>query len=345
VTVRPLRVGVVGLGFGERVHIPGWQRVDDVTVAAVCSRHGAEDVAARTGSAHWTNDWQELVADPELDIVSVATPPAAHFEIALAALRNGKAVLCEKPLTVRLQDAEQLANEATTPTAVNFSYRALTPFRAARAKLTAGRVGALREVRVRWHVPSRLEAAAWSWKDSFGEGGALASYGVHVLDYVEWLAGPAAELAASFTVPDLERDGRRVTSDDACGIAITLASGAQAAIDVSLVGTERIHRVELVGESGTLMLENRDARDPVGTFSLTLDGEKIVEPSPSPMDDDPRVEPFTVLAASLAAAVRSGEPMSPSFDDGLRAQQLIEIAHAAAASRSALPVPARQTTR
>ena len=338
---RELLVGVVGLGFGERVHIPGWRKVPGVTIASVCARRGATKVAARNGVPRSIDDWRELVADPELDVVSIATPPASHYEIALAALHEGKAVLCEKPLAIREEQAEELARAAGTPTAVNFSYRALPAFRLARERIGEGDIGEVREVSVRWHVRSRLGLTSWSWKDSLDEGGgALAAYGTHALDYVEWLAGPATDVSATFALPATKRDGRAVTSDDACALQLALASGARASLDVSLVGDEHVHRVDVRGSRGALVLENLDPHDPVGAFTLAVDGELLASPGPAHgvTASDPRVEPFAVLAASLAAAVRSGGSVTPSFEDGLRAQRLIAAAHLSSAEGRAVTV-------
>src|SRR5262249_8799901 len=149
-------------------------------------------------------------------------------------------VMCEKPLAVREEDAAELARAATTAAAVNFSYRALPAFRLARERIATGDVGEVRELSVRWHVRSRLGVQAWSWKDSLTEGGgALATYGVHALDYCEWLIGRAAGVTASFDVQAAERSGRQVTSDDSCALELTFASGARASIDVSLVAEKQ----------------------------------------------------------------------------------------------------------
>jgi len=196
-------------------------------------------------------------------------------------------------------------------------------------------------VRVRWDVRSRVGLTSWSWKDSLDEGGgALSAYGVHALDYVEWLSDPATDVSATFTFPATERDGRPVTSDDACTLELALASGARATIDVSLVADEHVHRVEVRGERGGLVLENLDPSDPVGAFSLSVDGELVSPPGRAHVatESDPRVEPFAVLAASLATAVRSGGSVTPSFEDGLRAQRLIAAAHRASAEGRAVTV-------
>src|SRR6267378_7700302 len=91
-------IGIVGAGFARTTQIPGFQNCPAARVVAITSRHRehAESVATEFGIEHVTDDWKELVARTDVDLVSVVTPPATHMEIALAALEQGKAVLCEK---------------------------------------------------------------------------------------------------------------------------------------------------------------------------------------------------------------------------------------------------------
>ena len=255
-----------------------------------------------------TRDWREAIERDEVELVSIATPPAAHREIAEAALALDKAVLCEKPLAATLEDAEAMAG-LSGRTAVNFSYRALPAFVCARELL-----GEPERIDVRWESPSRTRAHAPSWKDDAElGGGALAGYGVHALDYALWLLGPASVRAAAF-----ERD------DDACSVELAFASGAEGRIHVSLVAPSAHHRVELRG-AHTLVLENCDPVDPVTPFTLTLDGEPVDVPRASPPDGDPRIAPYAVHAAALLAG---GEV--PTFADGLAAQRLLHAAREAA---------------
>ena len=305
---------VVGARFGEAVHAPGLRLLEPLGVGDVTTV---------------TREWRTAIEQPGVALVTVATPPASHREIAAAALAAGHAVLCEKPLAATVEDAEAMveaAARAHRPAAVNFSYRAVPAFRRASELVHGGAVGEVDAIDVRWDATMRRgRAHSPGWKDSAAAGGgALAGYGVHALDYVGWLAGAASVESASFE-PDVE-------SDDACLVRLRLARGAEVRLAVSLVAEAPLHRVDIVGTEGTLVLESRSATDPVGAFALTLDGEPVETPPPSfaaPSGADPRIAPFASHAAALVRALRSGSPASPSFEDGLRAQRLVAAARRA----------------
>lgn len=339
-----LGVGVVGLGFGANVHVPGWRLLAPlgVRLAAVCARDGeqAAQVAAAAGVPSAFRDWRELVEDERVSIVSVASPPATHREIVIAALRARKAVLCEKPLGLDSSEAAELAAAAETagvPALVNFSYRAVPAFRYARGLVERGDLGRILRIEVSWHVGTRLGALTPSWKDhAAAGGGALASFAVHALDYVEWLAGPARRVLGRLDTHFAGGD-----SDDACAILLELASGASALISVSTVSVGgRTHRVELRGERGRLTLENLDPRDHVRPFTATavsatgrvLPALPPVPPFRAAEDADGRVEPFAAHAAEIVAALREGRSCEPSFASAVRAHRLLDAVRASAGS-------------
>ena len=99
----PIGIGIVGTGFARTTQIPGFRDCMGAKVIAIASRHRerAAAVAKEFDIATVCNDWQEVVAHRDVDLVSIVTPPATHMEIALAALENRKAVLCEKPMAIR----------------------------------------------------------------------------------------------------------------------------------------------------------------------------------------------------------------------------------------------------
>src|SRR6267378_3151957 len=107
-------VGIVGAGFARTTQIPGFQNCEGARVVAITSRHRehAESVATEFGIEHVTNDWKDLVARDDVDLVSVVTPPATHMEITLAALEHGKAVLCEKPMAMNAAEARRMTEHA-----------------------------------------------------------------------------------------------------------------------------------------------------------------------------------------------------------------------------------------
>ena len=274
-------VAVVGRGFGAAVHAPGWE-LAGAQVLGVAGRDG----------------WRDLVE--RADVVSVAAPPAAHREVVLEAVRAGARVLCEKPLATTTADAELLEDAARDlPTAVSFGYRLLPAFVRFRELLDSD------ELRVRWTAGSRLRPGPSGWKDDPLQGGALSAYGVHALDYARWLLG-AAEVEEAKLAPN----------EDAFDAVLTHEGGHRTRLSVSLVSSERVHRLE----AGDLVLENRHATDPVGAFTLTDSGRVVdVAPLPAPPAADPRVAPFAALALALLE-----DRERPTFTDGLQAQRLID---------------------
>ncbi len=287
------RVAIIGGGFGARVHAPAW-KLAGARVAAVVGRDG----------------WRDVVADDAVDLVSIATPPSSHAEVALAALAAGKPVFCEKPLAASLADAEQMA-AAGGHTGVNFSYRALPGFERFRELVGD-------DLAVLWTVDSRLRPGPPSWKDEPTQGGgALAAYGVHALDYATWMLGPAQVESA-----------RIEGAEDA--VEVVLAHGSRrSSILVSMVEPQRVHRLV----SGRVVLENVDPHDPTRSFVLTVDGNQVELSEPAlrvPSDADGRIEPLAAHARAFLDAVEENRPFAPSFDDGLRAQRLLQAARDAA---------------
>lgn len=340
-------VGVVGLGFGRAVHLPAYRLIAGagVEVVAVCSRdeRRTAEIARAEGGVRPYGDWRLLVEDPEVDLVSIATPPGAHAAPALAALREGKAVLCEKPLALKDTEAEELtlaAELSRAPAAVNFAYRALPAFRAAHTALSDGVIGTPLVAEVGWYLDARLGLdTAPSWKDDAATGGgALASYGTHVLDYLVWLLGPVSRVLARLD----ERGRAGAVSDDSCALRLDHASGASSTVLVSLISAQRAHRVVIRGEGGQLVLENVHPRDHVRPFSARVEvAGKPPEDLPlvpakpaAPPDVDGRIEPLAAHAAAVVAALRGGPFTAPSFADGLAAQRLLSAARRSAASGS-----------
>src|SRR4051812_26678622 len=110
-----VRVGVVGTGFGSRVQIPGFLKLDGVEVAAVMSSgrpENARQVAADYKIKQVCITFEEMLQVPGLDAISIVTPPYQHHALTLQAFAAGKHVLCEKPLATSLEEARQMLEAA-----------------------------------------------------------------------------------------------------------------------------------------------------------------------------------------------------------------------------------------
>src|SRR6202789_1126778 len=123
-----LRVGIIGVGWGAHVQVPGFRAAKGFEPVALCARTPArlEPAAAKRGIEQTSPDWQSFVPRDDLDVISVATPTVLHHEMTIAALEAGKPVLCEKPLAGALEAARHMVRAATDsnlPTACCFENR------------------------------------------------------------------------------------------------------------------------------------------------------------------------------------------------------------------------------
>ena len=103
----PLRVAVIGVGFGQQVHVPAFRADPRCEVTTLCASNEAKaaEIAGRLNVPRASGDWRAVIADSEIDAVSIAVPPCLQSQIALEALEHGKAVFCEKPLAAHVHDA------------------------------------------------------------------------------------------------------------------------------------------------------------------------------------------------------------------------------------------------
>src|SRR5215207_8596557 len=110
----PVGIGIIGTGFARTTQIPGFQDCMGARIVAIASRNRerAEAVAKEFGIEYVANDWQELVAQNDVELVSIVTTASTHMEITLSALDHRKAVLCEKPMALNAAEAARMVEKA-----------------------------------------------------------------------------------------------------------------------------------------------------------------------------------------------------------------------------------------
>lgn len=152
--MKRINVGLIGGGFMGKAHSLAYSAVPMFfwpseimpvkhTVAEFTDELASE-AAARFGFANSTSDWKTLVEDPEIDLIDIATPNNSHAEIAIAALRAGKHVICEKPLARTVEEAAAMYEESRKSTAVNmvaFNYRRTPALALAKRYIDEGALG------------------------------------------------------------------------------------------------------------------------------------------------------------------------------------------------------------
>ena len=200
-----LRVGVVGLGgIGHDQHLPGWAKVPyaDVTAIADLSQDKLAHAAARVPDAKWYADWRELVEADDLDIVDICTPNRTHTEIALAALKRGKHVLCEKPLATTSAEVQQLqcAAKCSGRVLMTAQHLRFDPVALQLKRLVKdGTVGEVYYARAQWlrrrFVPTRPTFI----ERRLSGGGPAFDIGVHVVDLAYWFMGAPKPVSVTAT--------------------------------------------------------------------------------------------------------------------------------------------------
>jgi predicted dehydrogenase len=253
VEAQPIRWGILATGGIAATFAEDLARLDDATVVAVGSRSiEAARAFARThriGKAH--GSWGELAADPDLDVVYVATPHAAHHPAATACLTAGKAVLCEKPLTLDLATAQDLVGTAARHGVFLMEamwMRTNPVIRRVAAMVADGAIGTVTAVLADFGVAGPFDATHRMRAPELG-GGALLDLGVYPVALAHLILGPPAQVTARAS---LTPEG----VDENTGIVLGYPSGAVATLHCGIVG-ETGRRATIVGTRGRVELSPR----------------------------------------------------------------------------------------
>ncbi len=195
--MKKVTTAIIGTGFMGRVHIEGIRRLGHVDVVAVAgsSDASAKKFAAEMGVERSTGDYNTLLADPSIDAVHVLTPNSLHFPMSMAALEAGKAVLCEKPLTVTSAEAKKmvaLAAKKNLPNAVCHNLRYYPVVQHVRRIIESGELGEILHVQGTYSQDWLLYETDFNWRieaDRNGELRAMGDIGSHWMDMIQHLTG------------------------------------------------------------------------------------------------------------------------------------------------------------
>ena len=347
---RAPRIGFIGTGWTERVQIPTF-RLAGFSAQAITSgnRENAARVAAKYAIPHVHEHWKDLLMDDTVDIVSIVTPPHLHAELAIAALRAGKHVICEKPTALNVAEAENMfaaAQAAPNQLAIIDHELRFHPLRAhLRHLVRSGYIGSPLYLELDWLGGHRLDPKqTWTWhSDNDKGGGYLGALGSHLFDLARWLYGRVDALTAQLlTAHFLRHDPtanaqRRVTSDDAAYLTLQFGSGMQGRINVTaLHPAKQGMSILAVGTEGALKLDYDDKLYGLKSHSYPDgDWQEITVPGHTvDLNKLPSRSPFAIGCYYLGCALvdvfaRGGPPILPeaaSFYDGLVVQRALDAA-------------------
>src|SRR4051794_8316733 len=193
-TARPLRVGVIGAGVGT-AHILGYNQLPGVEVRALADLNDErlQQVAAKYGVPETYHAYEELLAQPEIDAVSICLPNVLHAPVTIAALRAGKHVLVEKPLARTVAEGQAMlttAQETGRILMVAFNQRYRSDMQWLKQYVDTGALGRIYYAKAHWMRRSGIpRLGSWFVSQAQAGGGPLIDLGVHVLDMALYLMG------------------------------------------------------------------------------------------------------------------------------------------------------------
>lgn len=360
--LQPLGIAVVGTGFGQKIHLPGFQHHHRTQVVALYHRDRTK--AAQIAQTHqipfYSDDLGEILARPEVQGVAISTPPFLHEPMARQTLEAGKHLLLEKPLAMnadQVRDLYHLAQDRGLTAIADFEFRFVPAWQYLAQLLQEGYVGQPRLIKIDWLVSSRANPQLpWNWyaQEAMG-GGVLGAIGSHAFDYVHWLFGPIARIAAQLSCAIRERPDplagnqrKPVTADDTNLILLELADGTPCQIALSSVtAAPRSHGVEVYGDRGTLILASHNAKDYVHGFELRGAplGESLqVLAIPDHLEfpqtfTDGRLAPFVRVVDCWVQGIEQGRSPTPSLREGAYSQLMMDLARQSHRERRWLTVP------
>jgi predicted dehydrogenase len=298
-----------------------------------------------------------------IQAVAIATPNASHFAIAKAALEAGLPVICDKPMTATLSEAEALAPIVAAsgqPFVLTYTYTGYAMVREARARIAAGAIGRVRKIVVDYPQgwlasPIEDDNTQASWRtdpERAGQGGAIGDIGVHAFQLAEYVSG----LRATELVADLPRvvPGRRL--DDDCNILLRFEGQVPGVLTASQIaaGERNRLRLRIYGETGGIEWDhdapgNLTLRWPDARTEILHSGGSGLHPTAQRATRLPAghpegfIEAFATLYAGFADAVAGKQDdvngLLPGISDGLRSMRFIDLAVRSNQARAWLPFP------
>ena len=377
---RSLNVAMIGYKFMGKAHSQAWREAPlffDVPVKPVmkviCGRHEGplREFADRWGWQETATDWKQVVARKDIDIVDISTPTNTHFEIALAALKAGKHIFCEKPFVLTAAEAKKLAavaDKAGVTHYLNHNYRRCPAVAHAKAMIDAGRLGTIFHWRgcylqdwiidpdfpLTWHLQKEI-AGAGPHYDLNSHSVDLARYLVGEIESVQAMTSTFVKerpVAAdtdqvAFSAKSKAAKKGKVTVDDAAFMVVQFENGALGSFEASRFagGRKNFNYFEIYGSKGSLTwnlermneLQFYNREDPGAdagfkTILCTESAHPYIAGWWPPGHMIGYEHEFVHAVVDFLQGVDSGGGIQPNFHDGLQCMRVLEAGLKSAAT-------------
>jgi predicted dehydrogenase len=344
-----VRVGVIGCGAG-RFHARNYAALADVELVALAGldEDRCREIADQYGIPRIYRDYTELIAQSDIDGVSISVPNYLHARMAIDALEAGKHVLVEKPLATSVAEGEAMVEAAARIGRILmavFNYRFRSDSQLLKRYVDAGELGKVYFVRAGWLRDQGIPGGAGGWftDKARSGGGCLIDLGVHMLDLALWLIGnPRVKSVSATTYAALGPRGRgrwagrrfrpeEITSfdvEDRVTAFLRLETGATLLLEVSWAGyTKKGDRffVHLWGDEGGAEMDilNYTTEDTLRLYADARGARTEIRPETTR-------ETESNVGSEFVRAIRQGRAVSPTAEEGLEILRIIEAIYRSA---------------
>jgi predicted dehydrogenase len=323
----PLRIAILGFGHhAVRRLLPAFARSKEVKLAGMWRRDqkAAAENCRTHNIDHCFASREELCASPEVDAVFITSPDAMHLDDAMLALRHGKAVLCEKPLSMNAGEAEAMASAAQEAgvlfgVAQNFRYNRSVNF--LRDQIAGGLIGQPQVAQAHFDYPAQNAPRKWIADPGLACGGPIGDVGVHCIDALRYILSSEGRSAEVRTIGTLAaQDAFSGEVEAFAAMQLELASGVFAHVVANARAPYRT-LLEVTGSDGILTAENGFSVDrPIEVIHRKA-GQVV---STTPIDNG---DGYVLMLDGFAAAVRGEAQFAAPVEDGVANMRILDAAY------------------
>jgi predicted dehydrogenase len=283
--MKPLNIGLIGYGFMGRAHSNAFRKVNNffaldrqLVLKAACGRDAAKTkaFAANWGYESTETDWRKLLARPDIDLIDIAAPNNVHAEIAIAAAKAGKMIICEKPLAMNAAEARTMVHaveKARVPNMVWYNYRRVPAVTLAKQLIDEGRLGKIFHYRAKflqdWTISADVPQGGpgtWRLDATIAGSGVTGDLLAHCIDTALWLNGGIDEVTAmTETFVKQRKDAstgklKKVGIDDASAFLARFRNGSLATFEATRYarGHKALYTFEINGEHASIFWDLHD---------------------------------------------------------------------------------------
>jgi len=362
--MKQLNIGLIGYGFMGRAHSNGYRRVNNFfdlqyqpVLKAACGRN-AEQVkafASKWGYESTETDWRKLIERKDIDAIDICTPNNTHKEIALAAAKAGKMILCEKPLSMNTAEGAEMVKaveQAKVPNMVWYNYRRVPAVTLAKKLIEEGKLGRIFHYRAKflqdWTISPDLPqggTALWRLDVAAAGSGVTGDLLAHCIDTAIWLNGDFADVSAITETfikqrkHNLTGKVEKVGIDDACSFIGHFENGSLANFESTRYarGHKALYTFEINGEHASIAwdlhdlhrlqyFEHRDEGQLRGWRSIHVsDGDHpYMKHWWVPGLQIGYEHSFVHQVADFLEGLATGKPAHPTFRDALHTQAVCD---------------------